>query len=187
MRSHLHRAGASTSTPVSGGLSTRTGIIIAGVVGGISGLALLWVGICLFSRRAERQPDPPAAPVEPKAPESHAPPFMEQPLKSTALPLVSHSTLLPFCNTLVMQAGVRACYMHLHSPAQLHVYSAHRTTACCVQGSVAVSADANGTDDISAAAHARALEVHLLFQCEHKNRLFSPTWPYLCDLINSFH
>ena len=98
-RAHMQRAGASTSTPVSGGLSTRTGIIIAGVMGGISGLALLWVGICLFSRRAERQPDPPAAPVEPKAPGSYAPPFMEQPLKSTALPLVSHCLLLPFALT----------------------------------------------------------------------------------------
>ena len=89
--SFLHRPGASTSTPVSGGLSTRTGTIIAGVVGGISGLALLWVGICLSSRRAERQPDPPAAPMELKAPESHAPPFMEQPLKSSDIPVVCHS------------------------------------------------------------------------------------------------
>lgn len=85
---------------MSGGLSTRTGIIIAGVVGGISGLALLWVGICLFSRRAERQPDPPATPVEPKAPESHAPPFMEQPLKSTAIPLVRLNSAISYVSTM---------------------------------------------------------------------------------------
>lgn len=112
----MHRTGASASTPVSGGLSTRTGIIIAGVVGGISGLALLWVGICLFSRRAERQPDPPAAPMEPKAPESHAPPFMEQPLKSTAIPVVRHNVAASqICALQIMQAGMRARNKQVHT------------------------------------------------------------------------
>ena len=65
----------------------------------------------------------------------------------------------------VMQASVRACIKQLRKRAWLHAYLPHpfalRRTACCVQGSVAVNADANGTDEITAAAYARALHVQL--------------------------
>ena len=76
-----------------------------------------------------------------------------------------------------MQAGVRARDVRLHNVVKLHVYFAHRRVACCVQGSVTVSADANGTDDISAAAHARALEVRLHFLSKQKSKLFLLTRP----------
>lgn len=59
----MHCTGTSAAEPVSGGLSMRTGTIIASVVGGVCGMALLWAGICLFTRHADAAPD--GAPMQP--------------------------------------------------------------------------------------------------------------------------
>ena len=62
-RKYMRCTGTSAAEPVSGGLSMRTGTIIASVVGGVCGVALLWAGICLFTRHADAAPD--GAPTQP--------------------------------------------------------------------------------------------------------------------------